>query len=324
MGLPIVHINVPNGDDGEFRLFYNDTLRQAHDRVALTMDIVHSMGWGQAIEFYPFDSVQSALYACKFLHRQGGDTTQANYNQPDIDKPFVQEELYTSTNTPANDSILWGVVYGYDSSRQVYRSAPYSMPLVDFQDSVQNLTGIIQPSQNHLIGPNGGAGDTTYYIVLTGHLTSTPNNLVGNDSALLRIDIIHDLPKYYDIFGAQTLWYDSTLTPHTISANTERLSYSFFLRKQQLLDTNLAWNAYKEAVFPVNLRWYANGKTPGPNHPLSTSRRFDIRVHWLGVDEDLYLRSISVRDSVGQLVLGQQQRCITWRNNTLMRGLKEM
>ncbi|MCC7437363.1 MAG: hypothetical protein IT211_02585 [Armatimonadetes bacterium] len=326
MGLPIVHISIPNDEYDDFRLFYNDTLRQASDRIAITMDIVHNIGWGQAIEFYPFDSVQSSLYACKFLHRQGGDTGTLNYNNPFPDRPseFVQEELYTTSNTAANDSILWGVVYGYDSVRQVYRSAPYSMPLVDFQDSVQNLTGIIQPNQNHLIGPNGGAGDTIHYIVLTGHLTSAPNNAVSNDSALLRIDIIHDLPKYYDIFGAQTLWYDSTLTPHTITANTERLCRSFYVRKRDLIDTNLAWNAYKEAAFPVNLRWYSDGKTPGPDHPISTSRRFDIRVHWLGVDEDIAIRSVAIRDSAAQLALGTEKRCRDWRTQNLMNYLKKL
>ncbi|MCE7933841.1 MAG: T9SS C-terminal target domain-containing protein [Chlorobi bacterium CHB2] len=324
MGLPIVHINIKNDDYDDFRLFYDDTLRQSTDRIALTMDIVHTIGWGQAIEFYAFDSVQSLLYPCKFLHRQGG-ILDTNKNTAMWNGAYpVLEQRYTTGNTGVNDSIMWGVVYGYNAERQVYSSAPYSMPIAAFEDSVQNRTGIIQPSQNHRIGPNGGAGDTIHYIVLTGHLSSTPNNTVDNDSALLRIDIIHDLPKYYDAFGAQTIWYDSTLSGHTITANTERHCRSFYVRKGELLDSNLAWNAYKEAVFPVNLRWYADGKTPGPDHPLSTSRRFDIRVHWLGVDEDVAIRSVSIRDSAAQLALGREARCQQWRTESMMKYLKKL
>lgn len=326
MRIPILHIAVPSdaGGRASFHRFYNHNSKQAGDRVSLLFGDAFRNGWGQAIELYPFDSVQSSIWPSKFLHRQGGDTA-VNYNQPVPGGAFVQEEIYTTSNTGSNDSILWGTVYGYNPSKQVYRYAPYSMPLYHFEDSVQNSESILRP--NHPVGP-----DTLPYLVVTGHLRDiqVQNPNVGNDSALLRIDIIYELPKYRGPYGQPTLYYNDTLGRRVVQNDTEMVCRSFFVRKGDLQPAaGQQWNNYREAAFEMNLQWCSDMRTPGPNTLLKdsaydVSRRFDIRVHWLGVDEDVYLRSISVRDSVGQLVLGQQQRCITWRNTTLMRGLKEI
>ncbi|MBK8912759.1 MAG: hypothetical protein IPM61_15720 [Chlorobi bacterium] len=325
MGIPIVHVQINQNDSTQNDRFLSSNARQSNQRALLTLKPLNDMGWGQAIEFYAFDSVQSQLWPTKFLHRQGGDTN-GNYNNPYPDQPnvFVQEELYTTNNTGANDSILWGVVYGYDSVLQKYRWVkPWMRRSFYSNDSVQKTDAFLKDRRDRPVFE-----DSINYLVVTGHLRRDvdQNSAVSNDSALLRIDIVYELPTYIgvDPNDNHNSYFNSSGQKIDVQQDMEFVCRSYYLRKQDLIDNNLAWNEYKEAVFPMSLRWCSDEVTRGPAHPDAASRSIDIRVHWLGVNEDVYLRSVSLRDYRGQMALGRTAEARKYRSDVLMKTMKKL
>ena len=326
MGIPIVHIQMNQTTMQENHRFLESTNRQSDQRVLLTLKPLNDMGWGQAIEFYPFDSVQSSLWPTKFLHRQGGDPN-GNFNNPYPDQPtvFVQEELYTSTNTPANDSILWGVVYGYDPALQQYRWVkPWMNRSFFSNDSVQKTNAFLKDRRDRAEIPE----DSMNYLVLTGHLRSDvdQNTSVALTEPLLRIDIVYELPKYNDADtnNNRVYYYNASGQQQRVEQDTEFVCRSYFVRKQDLMDASLGWNEYKEVAFAMPLRWCSDGLTRGPAHDNTTSKSIDVRVHWLGVNEDVYLRSVSLRDYRSQMALGRTNEARAFRANNIMGLLKRI
>jgi len=315
MGIPILNVQMSAVDTSQNQAFLYSSNRQSNQRVLLTLKPLNDMGWGQSIEFYAFDSVQSQLWPTKFLHRQGGDTN-GNYNP---DPPFFQEELYTVSNTGANDSILWGIVYGYDPVLQQYRWVqPWMNRSFYSNDSVQKTNAFLK-DRRHTTGP-----DSMNYLVLTGHLKQAPNpNILGTDS-LLRIDIVYEIPKYNDADtnNNRVYYYNASGQQLIAQQNMEFVCRSYYLQKQDLMDASLGWNEYKEVVFPMSLNWCSDELTRGPMHPSTTSKSIDVRVHWLGVNEDVYLRSVSLRDYRGQMAVGRTPEAKAYRRDNIMKVLK--
>ena len=326
MGIPIVHIQMNQTTMQENHRFLESTNRQSDQRVLLTLKPLNDMGWGQAIEFYPFDSVQSSLWPTKFLHRQGGEELYSTVELDEYQRR-KREVHYTTTNTPANDSILWGVVYGYDPALQQYRWVkPWMNRSFFSNDSVQKTNAFLKDRRDRAEVPQ----DSMNYLVLTGHLRDQQllnGNVLGTEP-LLRIDIVYEIPKYKDADAwdgnNRVIYFDATGRQITAEQDTEFVCRSYFVRKQDLMDASLGWNEYKEVAFAMPLRWCSDGLTPGPAHDNTTSKSIDVRVHWLGVNEDVYLRSVSLRDYRSQMALGRTNEARAFRANNIMGLLKRI
>ena len=317
MGIPIVHVQINEGQSEQNDRFLSSNARQSNQRALLTLKPLNDMGWGQAIEFYAFDSVQSQLWPTKFLHRQGGALDTNKNTKEWVNGLYpVLEQLYTTSNTGANDSILWGVVYGYDSVLQKYRWVkPWMRRSFYSNDSVQNTDAFLKDRRDRPVFE-----DSINYLVLTGHLKQTPNPNIAETDSLLRIDIVYELPTYIDVDpnDNQNSYFNASGQKIDVQQDMEFVCRSYYLRKQDLMDASLTWNEYKEAVFPMSLRWCSDELTRGPAHPAATSRSIDIRVHWLGVNEDVYLRSVSLRDYRGQMALGRTAEARKYRAKVRM------
>jgi len=322
MGIPILNVQMSAVDTSQNQAFLYSSNRQSNQRVLLTLKPLNDMGWGQSIEFYAFDSVQSQLWPTKFLHRQGGvlDTNKNTKEWIGGTHP-VLEQLYTSSNTGANDSILWGIVYGYDPVLQQYRWVePWMNRAFYSNDSVQKTNAFLK-DRRHTTGP-----DSMNYLVLTGHLRDlvNQNSAVADTTPLLRIDIVYEIPKYNDADtnNNRVSYYNASGQQLIAQQNMEFVCRSYYLQKQDLMDASLGWNEYKEAVFAMPLNWCSDELTRGPMYPSTTSKSIDVRVHWLGVNEDVYLRSVSLRDYRGQMAVGRTPEAKAYRRDNIMKVLK--
>jgi len=79
---------------------------------------------------------------------------------------------------------------------------------------------------------------------------------------------------------------------------------TLYFTKGQMLRTSdtTPQDRFIAASIPINIE-RCDTCRPGPLYPGQASRRMNLRVHWMG-GERLALRSIALRDSLGELVLG--------------------
>ncbi|MGE3800667.1 MAG: T9SS type A sorting domain-containing protein [Candidatus Kapaibacterium sp.] len=273
----------------------------------------NQIGYARAVEFYPFDSVQSPYYLFKFEKRSGGETdTNATVL---INNHRVLEQVYNTTNTTAGTVIAEHISFNEwdDAPSRIYRWGSEAVAHGD--DSVQTVDRWII---DDLIVNDGGrpnhlALDSLYYVVVTGHLFE--NGTSSDSDSLLKIEVIYEVPKN-DYFYAGT-------SPPRAKASTDTTFpvTTLYVTKNGLKPVGppFNWDRYREAIFPIDLRFLANGAW-GPTN-LNTldsaiSRRFDLKVTWLG-GEQLALRSVSLRSLHGQLTLGTDAAAKAWRQQRI-------
>jgi hypothetical protein len=114
--------------------------------------------------------------------------------------------------------------------------------------------------------------------------------------------------QYYDSLGGPAITANTILT---------RTLATFYMTKAQLRPTdslNLSWDAYREVRFPLRAIIDTVGTARdldstyiGPLYAGNSSRRMNIEVRWLG-GEPVMLRSVSIRDHYGDLMLGDASR----------------
>ena len=133
--------------------------------------------------------------------------------------------------------------------------------------------------------PNGNCPNlqgNTLYLVITGFLGETivANPEVADSTRLLKLVVD-----------------DSSTVPTT--------SQTFYVRKRDAMgDIGLKWNSFREIAYPVTVAH-------------SGRSRLEIRGVSLGADEGPSVYSVGLRDSLAQLVLGQDHRCRAWRREYL-------
>jgi len=267
-----------------------DSPARGDKRVILVLGDVFVAGFGREIQFYPFDSVQSPSWPCKFTSKTGGQTVKSTFEE----QTDMSEQHYDSSNTTPGDTIAKWIAYGL-TSQQVNR---YKYDPVDSSEA-GDLT--VQDASKFIVeGGRLGAGDTNYYVVVTGHLfDDAASNALPDTARLLEIDVVYEIPKgqiYYTTLGDTA----------TATTNLEILANRLVVRKSHLqpIGSPLVYDQYREAAFPVDLRvCAASGNQPGPRDGRNPSKRFDIRVRWSGLGK-VALRSIAIRDRVGQRLIG--------------------
>ncbi|KXK58040.1 MAG: hypothetical protein IPM61_06395 [Chlorobi bacterium] len=256
-------------------------------RMVITDDELNNAGWGRNVQFFLFDSVETPYMVCKFTARSGG-TYRLN---PELNGfvNYPQERVYsTSHNTVANQVIADRIVFNHRPS-QLYRFTPSWMIPESREDSIQNAWLFLN---DHRFRWN----DSLTYLVATGHLFA--------DGESQQTDSLFKVEVFYEVDRGNT-YYNSSDSLVTATDSLSFLAATRFITKADFTPpgANPNYDLYQEAVFPLDLKVLANGQR-GPRYERTTSQRLNIRVTWLG-GEQVALRSIALRDSLGQLMFGR-------------------
>ncbi|MBS1911779.1 MAG: hypothetical protein JST22_07320 [Bacteroidetes bacterium] len=284
---------------------YNSALRIADttsphwNRMVLTTDPLPQAGFSNGIQFYPFDSSQSSYFICRFTQRSGGSMAHNAFERNENGDSTIEQE-YSSINTSPGQMVASGMAFDIQpAQRYLYRNEQIGGTWADHgADSTYTTDGWIKRQRKPAEHP-------ALYIAVAGHLfyPTATNDL---DSFLLRLEVWYTIPK-------DSILYTDTLHHIVATTNLEKPYATFYVRKRDFLraNNNVPEGKYQEAAFKVDLLRDINGM-PGPLFAGNPSRSFDVRVYWTG-HERLALRSVSLRDSVGQLLLGQQPACDDYR-----------
>ena len=313
LSLYVTHLyHEPNNMTDSLRwLRYIDTLSWSADVVSGHRFTVYDagvltdqMGQGRAVEFYLFDSVQSVWFPFRFMERQGGETdTNATIV---VDGRKLLEQVYKTSNTTPGTVIAEHIAFNQwdEDARKIYR-----WKTMAGEDSVQVVDRWYHDDASRGDPQGGPKIDTVYYVVVAGHLFEGGTSL--DTDSLLKIDIIYEVPqgaKFHP--GANT-------TTQTAPTDTTFPVTTLYVTKNDLKPKgNDVFDKYQEAIFPIDLRYLANGAWGPTKDTSDCSRRFDIRVTWLG-GEQLAVRSISLRDIHGQLSLGTDSAARAWRQERI-------
>ncbi len=246
-------------------------------------------GFGRQLEFHPFAASQSPYSIWKFMGLSGiGSLNENTIVLGSKITTYAEWSLHPDTVT-ANTLVAWNPVIDWNTM-QVYRYPKEGM-VTHNADSVGTMNRWLE-----IMGYRQSVGvkwQDTQYVVVEGHLRSVPDNSVPDSTRLIGVAIYYEIPEgmtYYTKSGAVTA-----------TSNTEILIDSFAVRKDSLRGTP-NFNNYRTIAFPFSMSM-CKDSTRGPAYLPNESRRFDIRVYYLG-HEHVFLRSVKLRDSLGQRMLG--------------------
>jgi len=263
--------------------------------------------WAREAIFFPFDSAASYYNQCRFLEpRINGHfpgSTLRNALERDHRNDSTLEQVYdTSTTLPAA-TVAEHIAFAYDPAYHVrrWKNGPWD-------DSVHNTSEFF--SRNDL---DISVDHRTMYIVATGHLFDEDHGgrpyLTGQNDTLLAIDVVNEIPSattYLNQYG-QTV---------TAGADTTFVYATGFVTKQDLLPpvsgVDTAWSKYRAVPLLFDMKRADPNGHGGPFNDANSAHRMDIRVRWTG-KEKLALRSIALRDTAAQLLLGDGAEAAAYR-----------
>ncbi|MEP7219142.1 MAG: hypothetical protein ABI876_09510, partial [Bacteroidota bacterium] len=257
-------------------------------------------GWGRQVTFFPFDAYESYYWQCRFLMLSGGMIDRNPVER--YQDARALEQVYDLSNTTPGATVAQQAVFGYDTLQR------YRWPGHGRYDSTQNGETIL-----HI--PRGNWGTKSYFITVTGHLFADNNGGGGaaDTDTLLAIDIWNEVPNRttYRLAGAAI---------HTARQDTTYLYTSVYVRKSDLKPDTAGGatdgHRYRLSVFPLNLVSNPATGIAGPASGDNSGHRFDIRIRWTG-KEKLALRSIAIRDTLGQLMLGDDSGSVAYRREVV-------
>ena len=247
-------------------------------------------GFGREIQFYPFDSVQSTLWPCKFITK-ANDATAFNATEEDpVTHMTPREAIYENSGT-----------IGSIASTIALNAASLS-------------TERIKKNRLMLSGQHTGEDPSRCgYFVVTGHLFDSLNANNNDAVEVFRVAIYHQLDK-------KQHYLRDNLTIDSAGANgLDILVDSFAVTRGELRAGPSTWlpEHYREISHRTDLYWRPYDNGPGPLHPSQPNGReqaLDIRVYWTGA-EKAALRSVAYRDSLGERVLGTSQHSSDFRDS---------
>ncbi len=248
---------------------------------------IQDAGIGREVRFFPFDSVQSPFYQWKFTRLAGGSRFYDSLERG------AQVRLYTSENTRPGEMIASAIAFEW-APWQVHR-----FPEGGYDTSAQNSSALVDW---YLYRAAANKQAPTFHLALRGLMLPEGRNGRGSDS-VLRAEIWYEVPK-----GKNYIDTNDRVRP--ASSDRAFLYKTFWIVRDSLMPRD-GREAYREFSLPVNLL-RADGETWGPLHPANESRRIDLRVYWSGA-APLALRSVALRDSIGELVLGNGPSSVAYR-----------
>jgi hypothetical protein len=249
---------------------------------------VQEAGAGRELQFYPFDSAQSPFYIWKFTRLSGGSVA---YNRRERG---ARERHYSAADAAPGQMVAGGVAYDWHPW-QTRR-----FPSRGYDTTAHEASALI----DYYLYRQGTNGRTpTFYIATRGHLF--PGGTANRSDALLKVEVWYEVPRgrrYRDASGEM----------RTASEDLELLYKTLTIPKDSLLPRpGKEWDDYRDVVLPVNLYREESG-VYGPLHPENESHRLDVRLYWLG-GEKVAVRSVAIRDSIGELLLGEGPASVAYR-----------
>ncbi len=295
---------MPGANFEQIDTLSDPTVRNPENRLIIRgIEPVQLAGAGRDVQFYPFDSVQVPMYKWLFTDKNGG-TDFFNTGLPVPDPP--RERRYNSSNTSPGQLILNDVAYNWHPG-QTNR-----FPAIENDPTAHNASDFID-WYRYRWQTNGKK--PTFNIVVTGHLIESNGSANDNDS-LLKIEVVYEIPagKNYELPAG---------VPHQAEADTSYIYTTVYVKKASLAPPSSPtpnYNLYRDTSIAINFAQCA-GCPPGPMYEFNEdefneSRRFNLRVYWTGA-EAVALRSVALRDSIGELVMGNRQPSVDFRDNML-------
>jgi hypothetical protein len=278
--------------NGELRI--TDSLRNTassgHSVIA-NFSPVNVGGFGREARIYPFDSAQTLYNKSIFATYLGRHDTNS-FNG-------FSEAVYDSAN-PGHDTVVASqVAFGY-KSWQTNR-----FPLTATDTAVQN-SSLFFAEQYRSNAP------VTHYFAITGHLFNPATDVQARvgflGDTLLIVELWDEIPE-----GSS--WLRGVDT-NVAASDTSILYGTFPITKQRLMppDPNAAnaYGGYRTVIDSINVERNGSGLLGPVNTLGGSAHRFDIRIRWTN-KEKLALHSVAIRDSVGQLMLGDRPQDSAYR-----------
>ena len=275
-------------------------------------DIEYLNGYGIEAEFLMVDSARFASLPMRFALTTGGVIRTNSVEANDFRRPSG-EMLYNDTTATANQVIATDMTIDYRPEQTTRWHNTWDSTNYDW---VRMPDSVVQGANiwHYVFGDpswDKSKRSDTCWVVVKGHLID-PNlrtlTASSDTTAILKIEVIHETP--FLRYGSDTVY---TYVPHDTTVavpateNRSDVFATLYVTREQLKPTdpqNPEYDAYREAVVPFSTIMGDNGYV-GPNYPDDgLSERMNLRVTWLGT-EDVAIRSVAIRDSIGQLLLGE-------------------
>jgi hypothetical protein len=301
LGIDILRIQ--GGDFGNFDLTKAIIAQRRRTDQRLIISHVgtdfHKVSVARDIRLYPFtgrDSVEYAFWPVKFMTLAGG-VTATNPVERDVYGQRAEEQHYRRGSLGANTVIARDIVFDQFPARQ-YRWPVESNGFVHRADSVQDTEEFLA----NIWQFNTAA--TNQFVVITGHLFDMPGRTLPGDT-ILKVEVIYEVPRGQSWYG-----YNGRLVRFPAHIDLELNLATLYVLRSDLSPAGSKttdWNAYREVALRFDAAWCSDStqgfRNTGPLYPGNPSRRINLKVTWTGSD-DVAIRSIGLRDSLGQLVLG--------------------
>ncbi len=277
-----------------------------HRVIAFALGPTHFGAQGAEEEFLMVDSALFADMPMVFTWRSGGEVQNNGFENNDFGLD-AGEMRYDSTNTTPGQTIAKDIAINWKPMQthrwpQEYDAVSGQWEPNDF-DSVQQS----DPWSNVFGGYRGQWRD---YLVVTGHLRSGGSSSDGD--TLLEVIVSHETP-YFAEDTVQTSRYVDTAgsAPKEPATNLTLPFDTMYVTKAELKPigspTEQNWDAYRTVRYPIYVKANPTTGLAGPQYAGNTSQRMNIEVRWLG-GEPVVLRSVAFRDSLGDLMLGDESR----------------
>jgi hypothetical protein len=254
-----------------------------------------NVGFSQNIEFFPFDSSRFSSWQTKFLNLSpvGRLANNAGGEFNEFDEPAGELIMSSEWSDVPGDHIASRIAYNLRGTSQTHRYKSRGSPEAWHDSTVQNVDYPWMHQRNsirHL---------STWYVSVKGHVfENPPGNVADDDDSLLRIEVWHEVPK-----GWRYRHLDSN---YTSTDTLSRQIHTIYVRKQDLAPEATNFDRYRSVSYPFTTDAFF--ATSGD----SISKRIDLKVFWTGA-EKVAIRSISLRDPVAELMLGNSANSATFK-----------
>ncbi len=300
MGITIPWISIERWE--EFAPLADSRRRQHDQRFVMLggapyLDLYRA-GYGRQVVFFPFDSAEVPGWRSVFTSIAPASDTLFNRFYRDSASKAPREMVYHPSDTGV---IASGIAYGLTPD-QSFRFDPTPGEWSPDDERVQNSDAFTTFRQEVARTNN------RYFVALTAHLFSTAaRSKLSSSTPIVAVELWNEIPE-----GTQ--YVDAANRTQRSQRDTTQLFTTLFFAKDSLLPRRgESFNHYRVVSLPVDLARSAEG-IAGPLDSRNGSQRFDIRLRYLG-GESVAIRSVAIRDSIGELMLGERPEAIAYRRS---------
>lgn len=302
MGVPIPWISIERWE--ELAPLADSRRRASNQRLVLLGGApyipLYQAGYGRQVVFFPFDSAEVPGWRSVFTNIAPASDTLFNRFYRDSASNSPREMVYR----PSSDTgiVASGIAYGITPDK-IFRFDPTPGQWSPDDERIQNSDAFTTLRHDDALS-------NRYFIALTAHLfSSAANSKVAPTTPLIAVELWNEIPE-----GTQYL--DAANQPQRAQRDTAQLFTTITFTKDSLLPRRgQSFHRYRVVSLPIDLIRSPEGRA-GPLDSRNSSQRFDIRVRYLG-GEAVALRSVAIRDSIGELMLGEGSESVAYRRELL-------